>query len=158
MKVRFKKLHQEAALPDYAKQGDSGMDLRACLHMISWSGVMKPEDYAIYIFPGDLKLIPTGLSMELPAGYEAQIRPKSGLALKNSITVLNSPGTVDCGFRGEIGIILINHSKNDTFVVRDGMKIAQMVIKPVEQAEIIEVEELSESERGQGGFGSTGVL
>jgi len=157
MKVKFKKLHPNAKLPSYAKPGDAGMDLCACLDMINWSKVMNPEDYAIYVAPGTIELIPIGLSMELPPGYEAQIRPRSGLALKEGITVLNSPGTIDEGYRGPVGIILINHlQSNFSFKVTNGMKIAQMVIKPVERAEIEEVEELSDTERGQGGFGSTG--
>lgn len=146
MKVKFKKLVPHAQLPTYAHEGDAGMDLRACFN--------EPHKSET-LLPGDTALIPTGLSMELPEGYEAQIRPRSGIALKYRITVLNSPGTVDCHYRGPIGVVLINHGPWH-MVIENGMKIAQMVIKPVEQAEIEEVEELSNTERGEGGFGSTG--
>lgn len=157
LKVKFKKLHPNAKLPTYANPGDAGMDLYACLEMIKWHKLVKQEDYTIHVCPGKRELIPVGLSVELPPGYEAQIRPKSGLALMEGITVLNSPGTIDEGYRGPIGVILINLSQdNFSFVVKNGMKIAQMVIKPVEQAEIEEIEELSDTERGTGGFGSTG--
>jgi len=104
---------------------------------------------------GESALIKTGIKIELPANSEAQVRPRSGLALKEGITVLNTPGTIDEGYRGEVGVILINHSKKD-FLITAGMKIAQMVISPVYQAEVIEVDELSDTHRGEGGFGSTG--
>lgn len=110
----------------------------------------------IVILSGETKLIPTGLCVELPNMYELQVRPRSGLALKNSVTVINSPGTVDADYRGEIGIILINHS-NEDFVVKRGMRIAQGLIQPVFHANFQEVDELSDTKRGQGGFGSTGV-
>ena len=106
--------------------------------------------------PLERRLIPTGLHIALPAGYEAQVRPRSGLALKKGITVLNSPGTVDADYRGEVGVLLINLSQED-FVVNDGERIAQMVIARHEQAEFVEVEVLDETERGEGGYGHTGV-
>jgi dUTP pyrophosphatase len=130
--------------PSYQTEQSAGMDLRANL---SESIVLKPLQRA---------LIPTGLFIALPQGYEAQVRPRSGLAFKKGITVLNSPGTIDADYRGEVGVILVNLS-NDDFVVEDGERIAQMVIAKHEQAQWIEVQELSETERGAGGFGSTGV-
>lgn len=132
------------ALPNYETIASAGMDLRANLS--------EP----IALEPLQRALIPTGLFMELPIGYEAQVRPRSGLALKKGITCLNSPGTIDADYRGEIGVILANLS-NETFVVENGERIAQMVIAKHERAEWVEVEVLSETERGAGGFGSTGV-
>ena len=131
------------ALPAYATEAAAGMDLRANL---SESVTLKPLER---------RLIPTGLFIELPVGYEAQIRSRSGLALKHGITVLNSPGTIDADYRGEIGVILVNLSDTD-FVVADGERICQMVIVRHEQAEWVEVTELAASERGAGGFGHTG--
>lgn len=132
------------ALPSYETIASAGMDLRANLSQ------------PIVIEPMERSLIPTGLFMELPIGYEAQVRPRSGLALKKGITCLNSPGTIDADYRGEVGVILANLSK-ETFVVENGERIAQMVIAKHERAEWIEAEELSTTERGAGGFGSTGV-
>ncbi|UUV22458.1 dUTP diphosphatase [Paenimyroides aestuarii] len=132
------------ALPSYETIASAGMDLRANL--------TQP----IVIEPMDRALIPTGLFMELPIGYEAQVRPRSGLALKKGITCLNSPGTIDADYRGEVGVILANLSK-ETFVVENGERIAQMVIAKHERAEWVETEELSTTARGAGGFGSTGV-
>lgn len=131
------------ALPAYATEAAAGMDLRANLS--------EP----VTLKPLERRLIPTGLFIELPVGYEAQIRPRSGLALKYGITVLNSPGTIDADYRGEIGVILVNLSDTD-FVVADGERICQMVIARHEQAEWVEVTELAASERGVGGFGHTG--
>ena len=131
------------ALPAYATPQSAGMDLRANI------------EEAITLKPLERRLIPTGLFIELPVGYEAQIRPRSGLALKKGITVLNTPGTIDADYRGEIGVILINLS-NEDFVIEDGERICQMVIAQHAQAEWIEVEVLGETERGAGGFGSTG--
>ncbi|MBA5792158.1 dUTP diphosphatase [Flavobacterium sp. xlx-214] len=131
-------------LPSYETLASAGMDLRANLNQ------------PIVIEPMERALIPTGLFMELPIGYEAQVRPRSGLALKKGITCLNSPGTIDADYRGEVGVILANLSK-ETFVVENGERIAQMVIAKHERAEWMEVEILSETERGAGGFGSTGV-
>lgn len=132
------------ALPKYETIASAGMDLRANL---SESIILKPFERT---------LVKTGLFMELPVGYEAQVRPRSGLALKKGITVLNSPGTIDADYRGEIGVILINLS-NEDFVIENGERIAQLVIAEYQQAEFIEVNELSETSRGTGGFGSTGV-
>lgn len=140
--VKIKKLSDEAIIPKYAKKGDAGADLYSI------------EDTIIK--PNERKLIHTGIAIELPENHEAQVRSRSGLALKNGIVVLNSPGTVDEGYRGEVGVILCNLGQVD-FAITKGMKIAQMVIKPVEQARFLEVEQLSDSDRGQGGFGSTGV-
>ncbi|MBQ1732930.1 MAG: dUTP diphosphatase [Bacteroidales bacterium] len=131
------------ALPQYATSQSAGIDLRANL--------AEP----VVLKPLERKLIPTGLFIELPEGYEAQIRPRSGLALKHGITVLNTPGTIDADYRGEIGVILINLSTED-FKIEHGERICQMVIARHEQAEWIQVEELNETERGAGGFGHTG--
>jgi dUTP pyrophosphatase len=131
-------------LPQYATPQSAGMDLRANLS--------EP----VTLKPLERQLIPTGLHIALPAGYEAQVRPRSGLALKKGITVLNSPGTIDADYRGEIGVVLINLSR-EPFVVNDGERIAQMVIARHEQGELTEVEVLDETERGEGGYGHTGV-
>ena len=131
-------------LPAYATEQSAGMDLRANL--------TEP----IVLKPMERRLIPTGLHNSLPAGYEAQVRPRSGLALKKGITVLNSPGTVDADYRGEVGVLLINLSQEE-FVVNDGERIAQMVIARHEQGEFETVEVLDETERGEGGYGHTGV-
>jgi dUTP pyrophosphatase len=131
-------------LPTYETNASAGVDLRANL------------DEPVVLKPLERSLIPTGLFIELPVGYEAQIRPRSGLAIKKGITLLNTPGTIDADYRGEIKIILANIS-NEEFVVNDGERIAQMVIASHEQAEWIEVDELKETERGAGGFGSTGT-
>jgi dUTP pyrophosphatase len=131
-------------LPAYATEQSAGMDLRA--------NINEP----IVLKPMERRLIPTGLHIALPAGYEAQVRPRSGLALKKGITVLNSPGTIDADYRGEVGVLLINLS-NEDFVVNDGERIAQMVIARHEKADFIEVEVLDETERGEGGYGHTGV-
>lgn len=132
------------ALPQYATVQSAGVDLRA--------NIESPIELA----PMERRVIPTGLFVALPAGYEAQVRPRSGLALKHGITVLNTPGTIDADYRGEIGVILINLS-NVPFVINDGERIAQMVIARHEQAEWISVETLDETERGAGGFGHSGV-
>lgn len=131
-------------LPEYATPLSAGMDLRANLN--------EP----VVLHPMERRLIPTGLHIALPEGYEAQIRPRSGLALKHGITVLNTPGTVDADYRGEVGVLLVNLSQVD-FVVNDGERIAQMVIARHEQGQILLVEELDETERGAGGYGHTGV-
>ena len=132
------------ALPNYETIASAGMDLRA--------NINEP----ITLNPLERAIVKTGLFIELPIGYEAQVRPRSGLAAKKGITVLNSPGTVDADYRGEIGVILVNLS-NETFVVENGERIAQLIIAKHERAEWIEVQELSETSRGEGGFGSTGV-
>lgn len=131
-------------LPQYATALSAGMDLRANI------------DAPIILKPLERKLVPTGLHIALPAGYEAQVRPRSGLALKKGITVLNTPGTIDADYRGEIGVVLINLSQDD-FVVEDGERIAQMVIARHEQAYFELVEVLDETERGEGGYGHTGT-
>lgn len=141
MKLKVTKLTEAAQLPTYAREGDSGMDLRA----------IAPHT----ILPGETALIKTGLAIELPKGTEAQVRPRSGLALKHAITVLNTPGTVDAGYRGEIAVILINHGKKP-FHVEPGMRIAQMVIASVIHADLEVASKLSKSDRGANGFGSTG--
>jgi len=130
-------------LPKYESKGAAGLDLKANLANI------------VYINPGQSLIIQTGISVEIPEGYEIQIRSKSGLATKHSVVVLNSPGTIDSDYRGEIGVILANHN-TVTFKVETGMKIAQMVLKEVEQIEWEEVDELSSTDRGEGGYGSTG--
>ena len=131
------------ALPRYATSQSAGMDLRANL------------DEPVTLQPLERRLIPTGLRIALPPGYEAQVRPRSGLALKHGITVLNTPGTIDADYRGEIGIILVNLSQ-ESFVINDGERIAQMVIARHEQPDLVAVEQLDETERGEGGFGHTG--
>ncbi|MBO42348.1 MAG: dUTP diphosphatase [Rhodospirillaceae bacterium] len=131
-------------LPDYATADSAGLDLMAAID--------APKSLA----PGERALIPSGLAIALPGGYEAQVRPRSGLAYKNGITVLNSPGTIDADYRGEVGIILINHG-DETFVIERGMRIAQLVITAVSQLIWDEVETLPETTRGEEGFGSTGV-
>ena len=141
--ILIKRLSKDVSLPKYETIGSSGMDLSANI------------DNYIEIQPGKSAIIPTGLSISIPKNYEVQIRPRSGLAAKQQITVLNTPGTIDSDYRGEIKIILINHG-DKKFKVEKGLRIAQMVVCPVIQAEIIEVNELEDTKRGQGGFGSTG--
>lgn len=131
-------------LPQYATVQSAGMDLRA--------NIEEP----IVLRPMERRLVPTGLHIALPEGFEAQVRPRSGLALKHGLTVLNAPGTIDADYRGEIGVVLINLSDKD-FVINDGERIAQMVITRYEQAELMPVEVLDETERGEGGYGHTGV-
>jgi dUTP pyrophosphatase len=139
--LKIKLLSENARIPTYAHGGDAGLDLfssaEACIQ------------------PGDSALVPTGICIQLPCGMEAQVRPRSGLALKHQITVLNSPGTIDEGYRGEIGVILINHGKHP-FQVAVGMKIAQMVIQPVIRVNVEVSQELDITTRGEKGFGSTG--
>ena len=142
MTVNFKRIHPEAVLPTYARPGDAGMDVCSC--------------EAATLQPGERKLIRTGLVIELPRGTEAQMRPRSGLALKQGITLLNTPGTIDEGYRGEVGVILINLG-HKPFDVQPGMRIAQMVIAPVLSVDVAEVAEVSDTPRGAGGFGSTGA-
>lgn len=142
MTVRFKKINPEAILPAYAHPGDAGLDVRSI------------EDLTLQ--PGARALVKTGLVMELPPDAEAQVRPRSGLALKFGVTVLNTPGTIDAGYRGEVGVILINHG-DAPFEIRKGDRIAQIVIATVVHAGIVEVAEVDSSERGAGGFGSTGM-
>lgn len=135
----------EKYLPKYATDFAAGADLFACI------------DEALSLEPGASMLVPTGLKMAIPQGFEMQIRPRSGLAYKNQVTVLNTPGTIDADYRGELGVILINHGK-DAFLVEAGMRIAQLIVAPVVRASFVKVEKLSETCRGDGGFGHTGML
>lgn len=141
--VFIKKLNDNATIPSYASDGAAAFDLSAI------------DKYSIE--PGGTKLIKTGLAFQIPDGYELQIRPRSGLALKNGITVLNTPGTIDSDYRGEIGVILIN-TGNEPFHVENGMRIAQAVLTQYSKAEFHVVSKLSETKRGEGGFGSTGYI
>ena len=143
-KILIKRLSKEVSLPKYETSGSSGMDLAADINAI------------INIDPGKTAVIPTGLALSIPKGFEVQIRPRSGLAAKYKISVLNTPGTIDADYRGEIKVILINLGK-DSFKVEKGLRIAQMVVCPVVQAQLKEVNDLNETERGKGGFGSTGT-
>lgn len=142
MKIKFVKEHEDAQLPTYATTGAAGAD------------VYSAKDYKVP--PGEHTLIDTGLKCSIPEGYEIQVRPRSGLALKNRITVLNSPGTVDSDYTGKLGVILMNHS-DLVFSVKAGDRIAQIVVSPVKQATFEWVNEVKESDRGEAGFGSTGV-
>jgi dUTP diphosphatase len=134
------------ALPAYQSADAAGLDLLAAV----------PQGTPLMLAPGKHAMVPTGLAVALPRGFEAQVRPRSGLAAKHGVTVLNSPGTIDADYRGEINVILINHGEAP-FVIRRGERIAQMVIAPVVQAQIIPVATLSSTDRGSGGFGSTGL-
>lgn len=145
LKVKPLSHFEGLALPQYETAGAAGMDLRAAL----------PEDGPVVLQPGEWRLIPTGLSIALPEGFEAQIRPRSGLSVKYAITCVNAPGTVDADYRGEIKVNLINHGR-EPFTVTRGERIAQMVVAPVTRVEWEEVEDLDDTERGAGGFGSTG--
>jgi dUTP pyrophosphatase len=142
--VRINKKDSKARLPQYATEGAAGADITALL----------TEE--ILIPPMGRVLVPTGLTLEIPVGYEAQIRPRSGLAIRHGITVLNSPGTIDSDYRGELGIILINFG-SDSFTLRDGDRIAQLVVAPVSKAVMAETQGISPTARGAGGFGSTGI-
>ena len=144
IKILIKRLSKDVSLPKYETKGSSGMDLAANINT------------KIYIDPGKSAVIPTGLALSIPKGYEVQIRPRSGLAAKKNISVLNTPGTIDADYRGEIKVILVNLGK-DSFEVENGLRIAQMVVCPVVQAQLEEINDLSETERGDGGFGSTGT-
>ena len=142
--VRIKRLRPNtASLPAYMTPNAAGMDLYADL------------DEDIVLQPGARSLLPTGIALALPHGYEAQIRPRSGLALRHGITLVNSPGTIDQDYRGEIGIIMVNHGR-EPFTVRNGERIAQMVFAPIVRAELQVVDDLDETDRGEGGFGHTG--
>lgn len=142
MQVNFKRLSPAAILPRYAHPGDAGMDLYAC--------------ETVEIAPACTALVRTGWAMELPPGTEGQVRPRSGLANRHAVTVLNSPGTIDSGFRGEIRVILINHG-TEVFRIEPGMRIAQLVVCPVLQVEVVESRALGSTVRGEGGFGSSGI-
>jgi dUTP pyrophosphatase len=144
VKIRRIEKYNDYSLPEYESEGSSGMDIRAC--------VAEP----VRVKPGEIRLIPTGLSVSVPPGYELQIRPRSGLALHRGIGMVNSPGTIDSDYRGEIGIVLINWG-SETFTVKRGDRIAQMVLSKVYRAELVEVEKLDFTSRGKDGFGHTGV-
>ena len=141
IKVKIQKINEDAIIPEYAHESDAGMDMFSAKEMI--------------IMPRHRALIPTGIQVEIPKGYEMQIRPKSGLALREGITVLNTPGTVDSDYRGEVGVILINHSSKP-YKVEKGQKIGQAVFNKIEKAKFVQ-EKLSKTKRGEGGFGSTGL-
>jgi len=141
MQLKVKRIVGDAVLPSYSHAGDAGLDLFAAASVV--------------LAPGETALIPTGIAIELPPGTEAQVRPRSGLALGHAVTVLNTPGTIDEGYRGEVGVILINHGKT-LFTVTTGMKVAQLVIASRLTVEVVEVESLGDTSRGAGGFGSTG--
>ena len=143
-KILIKRLSKEVSLPKYETSGSSGMDLSANINS------------DVNIEPGDSAIIPTGLAISIPKGFEVQIRPRSGLAAKQKISVLNTPGTIDADYRGEIKVILINLN-DKVFTVEKGLRIAQMVVCPVIQAQLEEVSELDNTHRGKGGFGSTGI-
>jgi dUTP pyrophosphatase len=142
LEVEIQKLNPEARVPAYAHEGDAGVDLYSAIDHV--------------LQPGARALIPTGIKMAIPHGYEGQVRPKSGLALKHGLTVLNTPGTVDAPYRGEVGVILINLDPKTPYEVKKGEKVAQMVFNKVEYAAFKETAELSATTRGAGGFGSTG--
>jgi len=141
LKLKIHKVDKDLPTPKYSHAGDAGMDIYAVEQ-----GVLTPGEY---------RLFSTGIKVAIPEGHEIQIRPRSGLALKHGISIVNAPGTIDFGYRGMIGVVLINLGK-ETFEVKRGDRIAQMVLKRVEQAEVIEVEELDDTTRGEGGYGSTG--
>ena len=143
-KILIKKLNKEINIPKYATSGSSGLDLSANLAE------------RIILKPGEQFAVPTGLAVSIPKGFEIQVRPRSGLASKNMITVLNTPGTIDSDYRGEIKVLLVNLGKED-FEITNGLRIAQMVLSPVVKAELQEVDSLDETSRGKGGFGSTGI-
>lgn len=143
MQVKVLKIHPEATVPQYATAGASGLDLHARI------------PHEIYLHPGVRYSCPTGIGIELPEGFEAQVRPRSGLARKSGVTVLNAPGTVDADYRGEILVILINHS-DTAFKIEPNQRIAQLVIAPVMRVELVGSDALTETDRGEGGFGSTG--
>jgi dUTP pyrophosphatase len=141
VKVHVKLLSPEAKMPKAAKKGDVAFDLFSTI------------DYELR--PGERFAVPTGIALEIPPGYEGEVRPRSGLALREGVTVLNTPGTIDSGYRGEVKTIMINHN-GEPFKITKGMRISQLAIRPVPEVEFIEVDELSDTERGEGGFGSTG--
>lgn len=143
MKVLITRLDKDLPLPNYAKAGDAGADMYARID--------------IDILPGERALVPTGFAIALPDGYVGFVNPRSGLAIKHGVSLVNTPGTVDSGYRGELQVILINHDLRETFVIKRGDRIAQLVIQKVERADFVEVDLLPESVRGDAGFGSTGV-
>ncbi len=141
--VSVKRLHPHAIIPRYMTAGAAGLDLCAAL------------DQALHLAPGERRLVPTGIALAIPAGFEGQVRPRSGLALRQGLTMLNSPGTIDSDYRGEIGLIVVNHGEQEA-VINPGDRVGQLVITPVVRAELVEVEELDATRRGSGGFGHTG--
>lgn len=143
MRIEIQLLDPDIEIPSYAKPGDAGLDLRSRVDL-------KLE-------PGMRALVPTGLAIAIPEGYVGLVHPRSGLAIKNGISMVNTPGTIDSGYRGEIAVILINHDREETFEIKRGDRIAQLVIQQVEIAELVAVKELPMSQRGAGGFGSSGV-
>jgi dUTP pyrophosphatase len=143
MRLPIKRLDPSVPLPRYARPDDAGLDLHA-----AETAVLKP---------GERALVPTGLAIAIPRGYAGLVMPRSGLALRHGVTVLNAPGLIDAGYRGELKVLLINHDETTTVTLARGERIAQLVISPVTTAELVEVDELPSSERGEGGFGSTGV-
>lgn len=143
MHLHFRKIHPEAVEPQYQTPGAAGLDLHARI------------SHEIYLQPGVRFTCPTGIAIELPEGFEARVQPRSGLAAKHGVTVLNSPGCIDADYRGEVLVLLINHG-DQAFRIEPGMRIAQLVISPVVRAELVRLNELSETERGEGGLGSTG--
>lgn len=142
MKVEVVKLNKDLPTPKYAHHGDAGMDLYSAVDAV--------------LEPGEWKIIPSGIKISVPYGFEAQVRPRSGLAAKFGVTVVNSPGTIDHEYRGEVGVIMINHNKQP-FVIKKGERIAQLVFHKIEIVHLEEVEQISETTRGAGGFGSTGA-
>jgi len=144
IQVKFKKLHPKAVIPSYMTEHAAGMDLCTMI------------ESPVVLAPGERALLPTGLAMEIPPGFEGQVRPRSGLALKKGISLVNSPGTIDADYRGEIGIIIINHGVEPVEFL-PGDRVAQLIIAPVTQATLVEADELNDSVRSSGGFGHTGV-
>lgn len=144
IQIKVKKLHPKAVIPGYMTEHAAGMDLCTVI------------DASVELLPGERTLLPTGLAMEIPPGFEGQVRPRSGLALKKGIALVNSPGTIDADYRGEIGIIVINHG-SEAVEFMPGDRIAQLIIAPVTQATLVETNDLNDSERSSGGFGHTGV-
>jgi len=144
IQIKVKKLHPKAVIPGYMTEHAAGMDLCTVI------------DAPVELLPGERTLLPTGLAMEIPPGFEGQVRPRSGLALKKGIALVNSPGTIDADYRGEIGIIIINHG-SEAVEFMPGDRIAQLIIAPVTQATLVETNDLNDSERSSGGFGHTGI-
>lgn len=144
VRIKVRLLRKSASLPIKMSDGSAGADLKACLE----SDLVIPA--------GGYATVPTGIAIAIPAGFEGEVRPRSGLASKYGITLLNSPGTIDSDYRGEVMVVLINHG-NEVFIVRNGDRIAQLLIKPIVSADFVEVESLMETNRGTGGFGSTGI-
>lgn len=144
LRIKIQKLHEQAIVPCYMSEHAAGMDLCAAL------------DTEVVVAPGDRIIVPTGIAMAIPVGFEGQVRPRSGLAIRQGITMLNTPGTIDADYRGEIGVIVINHG-HESVTIRHGDRIAQLIIAPVVRADFVEVDSLCETVRGSGGFGHTGV-